>query len=149
MSIPIRTCSRRWTVTRLRFTCRAAAEALGKLSIRDPGAVIGPGVHLLNAHTGKGQQFDWVFIPGFEEFQIPSGQKETVADEREELRVLLVMLSRARHGIVLSRAAERLSKRGRLYAPDTSRWWASVTAACVLSPQELKPCPSLPAARGG
>ncbi|MBB4684437.1 UvrD-helicase domain-containing protein [Amycolatopsis jiangsuensis] len=46
-------------------------EAFTRLPERDPSAAIGPGVHLLSAHTGKGQQFDWVFVPGFERGHIP------------------------------------------------------------------------------
>ena len=84
---------------------------------------IGPGVHLLNAHTGKGQQFDWVFIPGFEDGHIPSFLSTTPAQILEEHRVLLVMLSRARHGVVLTRSATLISKRtGRLYSRTASRW---------------------------
>lgn len=122
------------------FACQTGsiAEAFTKLPVRDPSEVIGPGVHLLNAHTGKGQQFDWVFVPGFEGFHIPDGRAESEAELREELRVLLVMLSRARHGVVLSRAAERISKRGKPYQPDMSRWWAFATAACGLSRQEFE-----------
>jgi DNA helicase II / ATP-dependent DNA helicase PcrA len=114
------------------------AEAFAKLPVRNPGEVIGPGVHLLNAHTGKGQQFDWVFVPGFEGFHIPDGRAESEAELREELRVLLVMLSRARHGVVLSRAAERISNRGKPYQPEASKWWALATAPCGLSRQEFE-----------
>ncbi|WP_285541535.1 3'-5' exonuclease [Streptomyces lavendulae] len=71
----------------------------------DKGSAIEPGVHLLNAHTGKGQQFDWVFVPGFEDWHIPDGQADTAEQLAEELRVVLVMVSRARHGIVITRAA--------------------------------------------
>lgn len=51
----------------------SVGAALAKLRVLEEGdTAIGPGVHLLNAHTGKGQQFDWVFIPGFENGNIPS-----------------------------------------------------------------------------
>ncbi|WP_037366860.1 hypothetical protein [Amycolatopsis orientalis] len=83
--------------------------------------MIGPGVHLLNAHTGKGQQLDSVGVPGFEGFRIPDGRAESEPELREELHVGLVMLSHARHGVVLSGAAERLSERGKPYQPDVSR----------------------------
>jgi DNA helicase-2/ATP-dependent DNA helicase PcrA len=116
----------------------SVADAFTRLSVRDPSDVVGPGVHLLNAHTGKGQQFDWVFIPGFEEFNIPSGQAETDLELREEFRVLLVMLSRARHAVVLSRALQRLSRAGNPYTLKPSRWWEPVTAACALSWQDLE-----------
>lgn len=60
-----------------------------------------PGVHLLTGHVGKGQQFDWVFVAGLEEGVLPDFRSE---DALEEARVLSVMISRARHGVVLSYA---------------------------------------------
>jgi superfamily I DNA/RNA helicase len=62
---------------------------------------VSPGVHLLNAHTGKGQQFDWAFVPGLEEKHLPDRRSTTGSLLAEEERVLLVMLSRARHGIIV------------------------------------------------
>jgi DNA helicase-2/ATP-dependent DNA helicase PcrA len=51
----------------------SVAAALSQLRIMESGdSVVGAGVHLLNAHVGKGQQFDWVFIPGFEDGHLPS-----------------------------------------------------------------------------
>src|SRR5690606_995707 len=44
-----------------------AKSAVHSIKASDPRQAIGPGVHLLNAHTGKGQQFDWVFIVGLEQ----------------------------------------------------------------------------------
>lgn len=81
--------------------CAGSAETL----------IDSPGIHLLNGHAGKGQQFDWVFIIGAEErvipsyrlrFQTPAEQKMTIA---EEGRVLSVMLSRARFGVVVTSAS--------------------------------------------
>ncbi|QSB23679.1 UvrD-helicase domain-containing protein [Curtobacterium sp. 24E2] len=60
-----------------------------------------PGVHLLTGHVGKGQQFDWVFVAGLEEGVLPDFRSE---DSAEEARVLSVMISRARHGVILSYA---------------------------------------------
>lgn len=114
------------------------AEAFARLPVRDPSAAIGPGVHLLSAHTGKGQQFDWVFIPGFEGGHIPDFRSKTTDELREELRVLLVMLSRARHAVVLTSAAERVARNGNPYSLDVSRWWDWVTAACEMSWQDLQ-----------
>ena len=99
------------------------ARALNSLADPDDDAPIAPGVHLLNAHVGKGQQFDWVFIPGFENGHIPSflaGNRKS--ELLEEQRILLVMLSRARHGVVVSRSKTLLSKRGSIYEPDKSPW---------------------------
>lgn len=98
---------------------RAAVELL-----TDPvsDAPIAPGVHLLNAHVGKGQQFDWIFIPGFEKGHLPSFLAKGAAELREEHRVLLVMISRARHGVVFSRAQTLISKAGNEYSPDKSPW---------------------------
>lgn len=62
-----------------------------------------PGVHLLNGHLGKGQQFEWVVAAGLEEGSLPFFKAATEDAIREEARVLSVMMSRARHGVVLTR----------------------------------------------
>jgi DNA helicase-2/ATP-dependent DNA helicase PcrA len=62
-----------------------------------------PGVHLLTGHIGKGQQFDWVVVLGMEEGGIPYFAAKTTEAREEEARVLSVMISRARHGVVLTR----------------------------------------------
>jgi len=114
------------------------AEAFTRLSVRDSSAAIAPGVHLLNAHTGKGQQFDWVFVPGVEDFHIPGDRARNDSELREELRVLLVVLSRARHAVVLSRAESRISKRGNPYPTEASRWWTRVIGPCELTREEFE-----------
>ncbi|MBA8992147.1 DNA helicase-2/ATP-dependent DNA helicase PcrA [Curtobacterium pusillum] len=83
---------------------------------------ITPGIHLLNAHVGKGQQFDWVFIPGFDEGNMPSFLAKSASERAEELRVLLVVISRARHGVVITGAASLISKKGNPYSVAPSRW---------------------------
>lgn len=88
-----------------------------------------PGVHLLNAHVGKGQQFDWVFIPGFENGHLPSLLAKRTPELLEEQRILLVMLSRARHGVVFSRSQTLVSKAGNPYSPDRSPWTALVSGS--------------------
>ena len=57
-----------------------AKEIAAQLNDPNPDQAIAPGVHLLNAHTGKGQQFDWVFVPGFESFNVPSPQAKTPSE---------------------------------------------------------------------
>lgn len=71
-----------------------------------------PGVHLLTGHVGKGQQFDWVIVIGLEEGCLPDHRNTSPDDIREESRVLSVMVSRARHGVVLLRAQEIPTRNG-------------------------------------
>lgn len=99
------------------------SRARGEISVEEP---IPAGVHLLNAHLGKGQQFDWVFIPGFEEGNIPSFLATGARELEEEYRVLIVMLSRARHGVIVTRARRRLSNAGNSYSLSPSRWSSSI-----------------------
>ena len=114
------------------------AAALAQLRVReDTAEAIAPGVHLLNAHTGKGQQFDWVFIPGFEKGNMPSFLAKSKAQLDEEHRVFLVMLSRARHGVVITRAQTLISKKGRPYNPDPSPWVTGVRPALIADTKTL------------
>ena len=116
-------------IERLTAALGGAASALAQL--RDPDdddASIGPGVHLLNAHTGKGQQFDWVFMPGIEKGHIPSFLAKP-SEMDEERRILLVMFSRARHGVVLTRADSLISKKGNPYPTDGSPWLSDLVPA--------------------
>lgn len=82
---------------------------------------VGPGVHLLTGHTGKGQGFDKVIVLGFEEGQIPSffvnGLPEEDPKVQEELALLHVMASRAKEELVLT-----ICGRVRGYAQRPSRW---------------------------
>ncbi|MFT0848886.1 ATP-dependent helicase [Actinomycetaceae bacterium L2_0104] len=100
-------------------TARAAVRSI---RVSDPKQNIGPGVHLLNAHTGKGQQFDWVFVIGMEEGHLPGKRNSHGVALAEEERVLLVMLSRARQGLVVTRARMAKGMYGP-YAAKESRWW--------------------------
>jgi len=67
-----------------------------------PGAPVAPGVHVLTGHKGKGQEFDWVFVVGLEEGHIPDFRSNTDEAQAEELRILHVMVSRARYGVVVT-----------------------------------------------
>ncbi len=90
---------------------------------------VGPGVHLLTGHMGKGQGFDKVVILGFEEGQIPSFFVKALPDSdpkvREELALLHVMVSRAKEELVLT-----ICKRTNGYAQQPSRWM-SLIKDCV------------------
>jgi DNA helicase-2/ATP-dependent DNA helicase PcrA len=110
-------------------TPRAALRALR--SSGDPLEAVSPGVHLLNAHTGKGQQFDWVFVVGMEERHVPDRRSVTEELLAEEKRVLLVMLSRARHGLVITSVRTLFGQNGP-YGATLSRWYSPFEAA--------KPC---------
>jgi DNA helicase-2/ATP-dependent DNA helicase PcrA len=99
---------------------------------------VSPGVHLLNAHTGKGQQFDWVFVLGLEEGHVPDFRCTTAEELLEEQRVLLVMLSRAKTGVAVTKASELISKRGSPYSRDASRWWDALVAAATMTPDQFE-----------
>lgn len=102
---------------------------LGRIRAVEVEDVAGPGIHVLNAHLGKGQQFDWVFVIGLEEGHVPDWRNP---DDPEEARVLMVMLSRAKRGLVVSRAKSVNTKYGRKQAAR-SRWWEALAAAAQLS----------------
>lgn len=82
---------------------------------------VGPGVHLLTGHTGKGQGFDKVVVLGFEEGQIPSyfvkGMDDSEPEVREELALLHVMASRAKEELVLT-----FARTIKGYRQSPSRW---------------------------
>lgn len=89
---------------------------------------VSSGVHLLNAHTGKGQQFDWTFVVGLEEKHVPDKRSSQGAALAEEMRILLVMLSRARHGLVVTSVTTLDGMYGP-YPAIRSRWFAPIDAA--------------------
>jgi len=114
------------------------SAALAQLRVRDDATeAITPGIHLLNAHTGKGQQFDWVFIPGVEKGNVPSFLAKGKAALEEEKRVLLVMISRAKHGVIISRAESLISKKGKPYGTTVSPWGNSIRAGLDTDPNGL------------
>lgn len=82
-------------------------EIRSRIQIGDNATLVTkPGVHMLNAHVGKGQQFDWAMILGAEEGCIPDYRSTTRDALAEEARILSVMISRARHGALVSSANE-------------------------------------------
>lgn len=95
-----------------------------------------PGVHLLSGHLGKGQQFDWVFVVGFEEGSIPFFKATTPDEIREEARVLSVMISRARHGVILNRSISFPTNNGYLRERDPSSFLKVINAAMPMEGSE-------------
>lgn len=73
----------------------------------------------------------------FEDWHIPDGRADTAEQLAEELRVVLVMVSRARHGIVITRARSLISKSGNPYATRESQWWPIIVEACPMNANTL------------
>jgi len=93
---------------------------------------VAPGLHLLNGHLGKGQEFDWVIVLGLEDGHIPDFRASAQEEIQEELRVLHVMVSRARHGLVLTRSATTNTRYGPRTAAD-SPWLARLEEVATVS----------------
>jgi DNA helicase-2/ATP-dependent DNA helicase PcrA len=96
-------------------------SAIGTLAVRSDD-VVSAGLHFLNAHVGKGQQFDWVFVLGLEDGSIPSYLAKSADEKAEELRVLHVMCSRARIGLVFTTARDVRWNPAREWLRDESPW---------------------------
>jgi DNA helicase-2/ATP-dependent DNA helicase PcrA len=91
-----------------------------------------PGVHLLTGHVGKGQQFEWVMVVGAEDGCIPDFRATSPAAIQEEARILSVMLSRARHGAIISFAQNvPAATSGVSYGKQASRFWPDLQPVCV------------------
>ncbi|HEX3898729.1 MAG TPA: 3'-5' exonuclease, partial [Mycobacteriales bacterium] len=111
------------------------ARAIERCRPDEPGdAPVRPGIHFLNAHLGKGQEFDHVVIVGLEEGIVPHF-KATLSGApagaiAEELRALIVMASRARKSLLVTCAATVPIASGWPKPRDPSRWWATL-AECV------------------
>ena len=101
------------------LTVRQAVDSCRRLDVSQ--GPVRSGVHLLNAHVGKGQEFDIAVILGLEEGVIPDFHAECESEIEEERRVLHVMLSRAKTGLVLTRAKALPTKYGPI-ASEQSRW---------------------------
>lgn len=87
------------------------------------------GVHLLTGHVGKGQQFDWVVIIGLEDGVMPDFRATSSDGKIEEARVFSVMLSRARHGVIVSRASSVPTNAGRPMNREASEFLAHIASA--------------------
>jgi DNA helicase-2/ATP-dependent DNA helicase PcrA len=87
------------------------------------------GVHLLSGHVGKGQQFDWVIVVGAEDGVVPDFRSSTSDQIKEEARVLSVMISRARHGVVVGHATRVTDRYGRTRMKPPSRFFQNLRTA--------------------
>jgi DNA helicase-2/ATP-dependent DNA helicase PcrA len=110
---------------------------MGRLRDNHSITAITSGVHVLNAHVGKGQQFDWVIVIGLDEGHVPSAYANTKESILEEQRILLVMLSRARKGLFLTSAASNTNQYGRTFQNEPSRWWDTMSSACQTMTYEV------------
>lgn len=99
-----------------------------------------PGIHLLTGHAGKGQQFDWMVIVGLEEGCLPifhAINEESKAKMDEEARIFAVMLSRARHGVLVTSSATVPDDHGRLRPKETSRFLNSLSSTVMSDRKEI------------
>jgi len=87
------------------------------------------GMHLLSGHVGKGQQFDWVFIVGAEDGNMPFFRARSDAEKSEEARTLGVMLSRARHGVVVTAGRIVPTADGAMRERTISPYWPVLAGA--------------------
>jgi DNA helicase II / ATP-dependent DNA helicase PcrA len=107
------------------------ASIRARIKVGDDSTLLNiAGVHLLTGHIGKGQQFDWVIVVGAEEGSIPDFR---ATDVGEEARILAVMISRARHGAVVTFAKNVPAKGGISYTKQPSTFLPDLRSAnCVV-----------------
>jgi DNA helicase-2/ATP-dependent DNA helicase PcrA len=108
------------------------AEIAKRIRVGDHSTLLSKsGVHLLTGHAGKGQQFDWVVVIGLEDGHIPFFAADTEEALLEEARVLSVMMSRARHGLVLTHAHMVPALDGRVFHKEASRFLSEGLSATL------------------
>lgn len=116
----------------------ASSEISKRIRVGDDSTLLTrPGVHLLSGHAGKGQQFDWVVVIGLEDGNVPFFEAKTDEALLEEARVLAVMMSRARHGLVLTHASHVPALNGRVFAKSASRFLTTELRATLTNADGL------------
>lgn len=118
---------------------QTAMQVRNRIRVDDGGELTSrSGVHLLTGHLGKGQQFDWVVIVGAEDGSIPDFRANTAPLVAEEARILAVMISRARHGVVITRAkAVPAASTGVIYKKEASRFLTRMRGETTMGGKEL------------
>ncbi|WP_088284649.1 UvrD-helicase domain-containing protein [Kineosporia sp. A_224] len=118
-----------WCLDKLRDGM-TAAQVRDRIKVGDQDTLLtAPGLHLLSGHIGKGQQFDWVVVVGAEDGIIPDWRSSTQAARLEDARVLSVMLSRARHGVVVTHATRIANRHGKVRTKQATPYYAQLRAA--------------------
>jgi DNA helicase-2/ATP-dependent DNA helicase PcrA len=112
------------------MTLRQSVQSCKRASELD--APVGTGFHLLNAHIGKGQEFDWVIVVGLEDGHVPDFRANGDAAKQEELRTLHVMVSRAKTGLAITTSEQTETKYG-LRSAVPSPWWACLETTATES----------------
>ena len=115
----------------------------GRIQIGDNDSLITRnGVHLLTGHAGKGQQFDWMVVVGLEEDYLPSYQARQAGDNSammyEEARTLSVMLSRARHGVLVTTSDVVPDDFNPKRVKQPSRFLTNLLPAVMTDPQHIR-----------
>jgi DNA helicase-2/ATP-dependent DNA helicase PcrA len=98
----------------------------------DRSGAVTPGIHLLTGHKGKGQEFDWAVVVGLEEGHVPDFRNP---DDPEELRILHVMVSRAKYGLVVTRSQHTATRYG--WREATPSRWARVLRASATAIEQV------------
>jgi DNA helicase-2/ATP-dependent DNA helicase PcrA len=107
-------------------------QAIARIpAARNPERPVTAGLHLLTGHAGKGQEFDLVIVVGLEDGKVPDFRATTLEAIAEERRVLHVMLSRARHSLLVTRVENETRTPTWKPAATPSQWWAPLAEAAV------------------
>lgn len=127
-----------WVLDRLNDGL-SAGQVAGRIRVGDQTTLLNArGIHLLSGHVGKGQQFDWVVVVGAEDGNIPFFLARSDAERLEEARILSVMLSRARHGAIVTYAQNVPTVAGAPCARDVSPLWSSLRTSGALTGSAIK-----------
>lgn len=118
-----------WCLDRVREGLDAK-QIKARIKVGDETTLLSaPGLHLLSGHVGKGQQFDWVVVIGAEDGVIPDFRATTQETRLEEARVLSVMISRARHGVVVTCSRQVPTLAGRIRDQNHSPFYTELKTA--------------------
>ena len=118
-----------WCLDRIREGLNTQQIRARILVGNDSTLLSAPGIHLLSGHVGKGQQFDWVVVVGAEDGVVPDFRAKTNDELVEEVRILSVMISRARHGVVVTCAGQVPAANGKVWPRTASRYYSSLRTA--------------------